>query len=196
MNAYEQLLVISREEMKGLTSVFSYNKPSIPLKMDYENICIHQFTTGMDNSVILPTRTQRILSGESSNSYCFVEQSKVVHRSPLPLFNKIMRFARKMINLELGKFVTADKVTSKGSDSWRIQNGFVDIDICVHCYTEYDVSDFVFEDTAIHRVVVSMKANFDTKEMYSSETHANEVFVGVNRFYAGMKKALTEDDSE
>lgn len=167
MNAYEQLLVISREEMKGLTSVFSYNKPSIPLKMDYENICIHQFTTGMDNSV-----------------------------SPLPLFNKIMRFARKMINLELGKFVTADKVTSTGSDSWRIQNGFVDIDICVHCYTEYDVSDFVFEDTAIHRVVVSMKANFDTKEMYSSETHANEVFVGVNRFYAGMKKALTEDDSE
>ena len=167
MNAYEQLLVISREEMKGLTSVFSYNKPSIPLKMNYENICIHQFTNGMGNSV-----------------------------SPLPLFNKIMRFARKMINLELGKFVTADSVTSTGPDSWRIQNGFVDIDICVHCYTEYDVSDFVFEDTAIHRVVVSMKANFDTKEMYSSKTHANEVFVGVNRFYAGMKKALTEDDSE
>ena len=159
---FSDMLKIDRSEMEGLTAVFKHGRKSIPLKITYDNICVHEFYTSMTN-----------------NTYRHV-------------FNIIKDFSEKKIDATINTFDTKDISKSVGQDSWQIKNGFVTIDICLHCYTEYDQSDFVFEDIAIHRVVVSMIAHFNTKEVYSSESHATEVFREVTDFYARLREALTK----
>ena len=111
---------------------------------------------------------------------------------PQHTFSIIKDFAEKEIDATINTFDTKDTSKSVCQDSWQIKNGFVTIDLCLHCYTEYDQSDFVFEDVATHRVVVSMVAHFNTKEVYSSESHATEVFREVTDFYARLREALTK----
>lgn len=112
--------------------------------------------------------------------------------NPHHTFNLVKDFAENEIDAAIAAFETKDTSKTFCQDSWQIKNGFVTIDICLHCYTEYDQSDFVFEDVATHRVVVSIVAHFDTKKMYISEPHATEVFSEVAHFYAGLKTKLTE----
>ena len=38
---------IGREEMEGLTAIMAEGKKSVPLKISYDNICVHEFETGM-----------------------------------------------------------------------------------------------------------------------------------------------------
>jgi len=165
---YSDLLHIDRKEMEGLTAVFKYDGVSIPLKIAYDNICVHEFHTGMDTDI--PKERQF---------------------SPQPIFNTVKEFAEKEIDAAIGAFETKDTSKTVSQDSWQIKNGFITIDLCLHCYTEYDMSDFVFEDLAIHRVVVSMVASYNTNKVYYSHPHAIEVFKEVNDFYVALKTALT-----
>jgi hypothetical protein len=160
-NDFSDMLKIDRAEMEGLTAVFKHGRESIPLKITYDNITVHEFYTGM---TFRPQHT----------------------------FNIVKDFAEKEIDAAIETFETKDSSKTVCQDSWQIKNGFVTIDLCLHCYTEYDQSDFVFEDVAIHRVVVSMVAYFKTKEVYSSDSHATKVFREVTDFYAGLKTTLTE----
>ena len=111
--------------------------------------------------------------------------------NPHHIFNLVKDFSEKEINTAIDTFETKDTSNTFCQDSWQIKNGFVTIDICLHCYTEYDQGDFVFEDIATHRVVVSFISRFDTKKMYISQPHATEVFSEVSHFYARLKEALT-----
>ena len=115
-----------------------------------------------------------------------------MNSNPHHTFNLVKDFAENKIDAAIDAFKTKDLSKVFCRDSWQIKNGFVTIDICLHCYTEYDQGDFVFEDVATHRVVVSTVAHFDTKKMYISESHATEVFSEVAHFYAGLKTALTD----
>jgi len=163
---FSDMLKIDRNEMEGLTAVFKYGSESIPLKVTYDNICVHEFCMGMD---------------ASSTRF-----------NPHRIFNTVKEFAGKEIETAIAAFETKDASKTVCQDSWQIKNGFITIDLCLHCYTEYDMSDFVFEDVAIHRVVVSMVASFNTNKVYYSESHATDVFREVTDFYAGLKTALTK----
>lgn len=158
---FSDLLKIDRAEMEGLTAVFKDGRTPIPLKINYDNITVHEFYTGM---TFRPQHT----------------------------FSIIKDFAEKEIDAAIDTFDTKDTSKTVCQDSWQIKNGFVTIDLCLHCYTEYDQSDFVFEDVATHRVVVSMVAHFNTNEVYASESHATEVFREVTNFYVGLRAALTK----
>ena len=153
---FSDLLKIDRAEMEGLTAVFKDGRTTIPLKITYDNITVHEFYTGM---TFRPQHT----------------------------FNIVKDFAEKEIDAAIDTFDTKDTSKTVCQDSWQIKNGFVTIDLCLHCYTEYDQGDFVFEDVATHRVVVSMVAYFDANRVYCSE----EIFGEVTNFYTTLKNALT-----
>jgi hypothetical protein len=106
---------------------------------------------------------------------------------PQHTFNIVKDFAEKEIDAAIDTFETKDTSKTVCQDSWQIKNGFVTIDLCLHCYTEYDKGDFVFEDVATHRVVVSMVAYFDANRVYCSE----EIFGEVTNFYTTLKNAIT-----
>ena len=168
-NDFSDLFEIERAEMEGLTAVFKYGDESIPLKITYDPICVYSFETFMETNVPKERRF-----------------------SPHPIFNAVKEFAEKEIDDAINAFKTKDASKTICQDSWQIKNGFVTIDICLQCCTEYDTSDFVFEDVAIHSVVVSMSASFNTNKVYYSESHATEVFKEVTNFYIGLKTVLTE----
>ena len=155
----KDVLAISREELDGLTRMFSEYKESNPIRITYDNICVHAFNTDMNVN-------------------------------PRPIFNTIIDVADEYIDAAISQ-LDKDCMVVLSEDSWRIKTRFVIIDICLHCYSEYDQSDFVFEDVAIHRVVVSMTASFDTKYMYQLDKYNAEVFSIVNQFYAGLKRDLS-----
>ena len=154
-------LAIPREEMAGLTamSAMAYGRTSLPLKIAYDNICVHKFYTGMK-------------------------------ANPRPFFRDAMDVAKEEIDDAIDRFVSKDSAKQIGDDSWQIQNGFLTVDVCVHSYTEYDTSEYVFEDLAIHRVVVSMTVRYDAKQVYCSKNHVTDVFDGVNKFYVDLVSCL------
>jgi hypothetical protein len=100
-------------------------------------------------------------------------------KNPLPLFRPAMENARRHINAIMGE-------CSRTADSWTIQNGFMTITATLHCCTEYDCSEDVFEDKATHRVAISVKAQYDTKCVYSHDKYATEVFAKTNKLYASL----------
>lgn len=155
-----ETLAISREELDGFRLMFSEYKESNPIKMTYDNICVHEFNTDMK-------------------------------ANPRPIFSTIIDVADEYIDAAISQ-LDKDCMVVLSEDSWRIKTRFVIIDICLHCYSEYDQGDFVFEDVATHRVVVSMTASFDTKYMYGADEHNSEVFNIVNQFYASLKRDLSK----
>jgi hypothetical protein len=167
---------VTREELDGLTQMTSIYKKSIPVKITYDNICIHEFTT---------------LTNTAKKSF-----------DPRPIFSDVTTFASKRIDKAISEFKNKDFAfcsentspaffaKSVGANSWQIKTIYLTLDICLHSYTEYDHSDFVFEDTAIHRVVVSLIAKFDTKYMYQTSKHNEDVFQCINEFYVDLGNAL------
>jgi hypothetical protein len=111
--------------------------------------------------------------------------------NPRPVFNGILDLASKRINEAIAGFKDKDSTKTVGADAWQIKTKYLTLDLCLHCYSEYDMGDFVFEDTAIHRVVVSVIAQFDTKYMYRQNKYNEEVLRHVNQFYVDLKTALT-----
>ena len=160
MTDLSDVLAISREELDGFRLMFSEFKESNPIKITYDNICVHEFNTDMN-------------------------------ANPRPIFSTIIDVADEYIDAAISQ-LDKDCVVVVSEDSWRIKTRFVIIDICLHCYSEYDQSDFVFEDVATHRVVVSMTASFDTKYMYGADRYNEEVFRIVNQFYASLKHDLSK----
>lgn len=152
-------LFISREELDGLTMLFSEHKQSNPIKITYDPICVHAFNTDMN-------------------------------ANPRPVFSTILDIADKYIDTAIS-LLDKDSMVVVSEDSWRIKTRFVVIDLCLHCYSEYDQGDFVFEDVATHRVVVSMIASFDTKYMYGADRYNEEVFRIVSQFYVSLKRDLS-----
>jgi hypothetical protein len=108
--------------------------------------------------------------------------------NPRGVFNEVLDFAEKEIDA-IVKNASVDSV-AKRLDNWTLKTRFMTIHICLHCYTEYDQSDFVFEDTAIHRGVVSIVAYFDAKYIYREDGHNVEVFDTVTELYIDLRKAL------
>jgi hypothetical protein len=125
------------------------------------------------------------------DNICVYEFSTDMKTNPRKVFNNVLDFAETKIDEAVAAFGTKNSAKVVCKDSWQIKNGFITINICLHCYTEYDHGDFVIDDVATHRVVVTMIAQFDTKHMYSSDTHAVKVFKEVNDFHIALHNSLT-----
>lgn len=108
--------------------------------------------------------------------------------NPRGVFNEALDFAEK----EIDAAVKEANVESfaKCLDNWSLKTRFMTIELCLHCYTEYDQSDFAFEDVAIHRVAVSMTAYYDSKYTYRKDEHNAEVFETATELYTALQKAL------
>lgn len=174
-------LFIDREEMAGLTALLVNNQPPVrpmagyydydaplvapvvvplPIRMTYGNVVVHKFHTDMA-------------------------------ADPRHTFKLALDYAEKKVDDLVKKFSTEDSSSkTAGIRSWQITNGFISFNLCLHCYTQYDQSDFVAEDIATHRVVVSMTANLDANMVYKSDPHATEVFAEVNQFYTDLMSAF------
>jgi len=109
---------------------------------------------------------------------------------PRILFNEILASAEKEVDNVIKDFAAKDSMSLVGLDSWQVKIGFLTINLCLHCFTKYDCGEEVFEDTAIHNVVVSISAQFDAKYVYCSPSHVTEVFEELNKFYCGLYTAL------
>lgn len=153
-------LAIDREELDGLTLLFAESRSSEPIKITYDNICVHEFVTD-------------------------------VRANPRPTFSAVLDFAHEKIGKAI-ESLEKDSVVSRGDD-WTIKNRFMTMDICLHCYTNYDESDYVFEDVAMHRVDISVVARFDAKYIYQSEEQNGKVFGAINQFYCQLAQAVRED---
>jgi len=150
---------MDRQEMEGLTAFAHMSKPSIPLRINYDDIFVSGFYSDLKFD-------------------------------PREKFNRILNFAEKRIDRIIGEYAAKDSCKPVGHDSWEIQAGFITIKICLHCVTKYDCGTDVFEDTAIHRVVVSMSAFYNTKQVYVSTAHTNKVFEGMNTFHENLIAGL------
>ena len=122
---------------------------------------------------------------------CIQKFNTDMNKNPRPFFKTTIDLATEKIDAVISKFDQKDSTKKTGTDSWQINTRFITIDLCLHSYSEYDQSDFVFEDTAIHRVVVSVIVHFDTKYTYSLDKYNVDVFKTVNEFYVDLKSALT-----
>lgn len=132
-----------------------------------------------------------------SNPITMTYDNIVVHEfhtemsaNPLQVFNTVLDFAHPIVDKAVSEL--GANIVEKHGDSWIIHNSFLSIRVCLHCYTEYAQDDFVYEDTATHRVVVSISADFNTKFIYQSDEHNADVFGKVNQFYAKLQQELTE----
>ena len=125
------------------------------------------------------------------DNICVHEFYTDIPADPSRIFNNVREFAETQIDEAIYNLGTKTAVVMLSKDSWKIKNGFVTIHIRICYHTEYDESDFVFEDMAIHRVSVSMDAKFDTKHVYSSDSHAVKVFKEVNDFHLVLRNSLT-----
>jgi hypothetical protein len=125
------------------------------------------------------------------DNICIREFHTCMKTNPRPVFNDILDSTAKKIKEVIAEFKDKDSTKIVGTDSWQIKTKYLTLDLCLHCYSEYDMSDFVFEDTAIHRVVVSVVTYFDTKYMYRLDKSNEEVFRSINQFYVDLKIALT-----
>lgn len=115
-----------------------------------------------------------------------------MNTDPREEFADLTEYAEEVINYTIAGFKTIDSVSKNGRHSWQIQTGFVTIDLCLHCSTNYNCSENVFEDVAAHRVSVTMVAQYDTKHVYRSTSHSVEIFEGLNQFYYDLKMAMNE----
>lgn len=156
---FSDLLQLSREELDGLTQIESEFRDSAPIKIQYDNITVHEFHTDM-------------------------------RADPRPVFNRVLDFANEEINRAISAIET-DSI-KYWLDNWTIKNRFMTAEICLHCYTEHNQGDFVFEDTETHRVVVSIVAHFDAKYIYQSMEQNGDVFGIFNRFYSQLSQALVK----
>jgi len=147
-----QVLHMDRVEVEGLNAVINQRVPAIPFKLTYDNISVHEFYTGMTDV-------------SSRNT-----------------FNIVKDYAEREIDAAIDAFLSKDSAKTVCQYSWQIKNGFVTIDLCLHCYTEY------FDDLATHRVAVSMVAYFDANRVFLSE----EIFGEVTDFYTKLKDTLTK----
>lgn len=168
-------LFIDREEMAGLTALLVENKP--PITSWYRNY------EAPRESLNIPLR---MTYGNILVHKFHTDMSA----DPRHTFKLALDYAEKKIADLVSKFETEDSSKTAGLRSWQITNGFISFNLCLHCFTQYDQSDFVAEDIATHRVVVSMTANFDANKVYKSDSHATEVFAEVNQFYADIKSAF------
>lgn len=155
---FSDILSMSREELDGLTLIHSELCSSAPVKITYDNICVHEFVTDMN-------------------------------ANPRPVFSAVVDFAHNEIDQAV-KSLESDSVKRHG-DSWFVKNRFLSMNICLHCETAYDQGDYVFEDTATHRVAVSIVADFDAKYIYQSDEHNGTVFDQVNQFYSRLVDAMS-----
>ena len=108
--------------------------------------------------------------------------------NPRGVFNEALDFAEKEIDAAV-KHANVESFV-KCLDNWKLKTKFMTIDICLHCHTEYDQGEFVFEDTAIHRVAVSMTAHYDSKYTYRKDAYNAEVFETATELYAALQNAL------
>ena len=152
---------MERSEIEGLTAFANMSKPSIPFRVNYENILVDSFYTGMSTD-------------------------------PREDFEDILAYGENIIDFAISEFKSKDSVTNTARHSWQIKTGFITINLCLHSFTEYDCGDDVFEDVAIHKVVVSMVAYYDTKKVYRSVSHSTDTFEGLNQFYLNLKTAMNE----
>ena len=150
---------MERSEIEGLTAFANMRKPSIPFRVNYENILVEQFYTGMNTD-------------------------------PRTDFEDIINFASNIIDHVVSNFNAKDSMTKTGIHSWQIITGFITIDLCLHGFTKYECGEDVFEDVAMHKVVVSVVAQYDTKRVYRSVSHSTEIFERLNQFYIDLKMAM------
>lgn len=108
-----------------------------------------------------------------------------LQKNPRPAFDEILEFARAKIDGVMSCLEQPCKIEQQG-DNWTIVSRFLKIQICLHCHTFYDCSEFVFEDTAHHRVSISVAAGFDTKYVYRHNKYNEEVFQIVNKLYCNL----------
>ena len=148
----------SQEDLDEITYIQSQFRRSIPMKISYDDICIHEFETGMKTN-------------------------------PRPVFSEIMDFAHETIDKLVAEFFPDSTIKSDG-DSWFIKNSFLTMSVCAHCYTNYDCSDFVFEDLAIHRGVISVVAHFNTKYIYGCNDLNRAEFKQAADFYVKLREEV------
>jgi len=115
-----------------------------------------------------------------------------MNTDPREAFNDLTNYAEQVIDYTISDFNRKDSVSKPGAHSWQIQTGFITIDLCLHCHTEYNCGEDVFEDVATHRVAVTMVAYYNTKQVYRSVSHSTEIFEGLNQFYCNLKMAINE----
>ena len=113
--------------------------------------------------------------------------------NPRTIFNSVLEHAEKKIDDAVIVFEAKDASKTIARDAWQIKNKFLTIHLCLHCYTEYDHSDFLQDDVATHRVVLSMTTTFNVREVYRTESNSTKVFKEVNDFHLALKKALVRD---
>ena len=132
----------------------------------------------------------------SYDNICVYEFETGMKMNPRSIFNSVLDIAEKKIDVAVIEYESKDASKTITRDSWQINNKFLTIDICLHCYTEYDHSDFLHDDVATHRIVVSMTASFDVRKVYRTESHSTKVFKEVNDFHIALKNALTMTELE
>ena len=156
-------LMISREELDGLTRMFAEFKESSPIKMTYDNIVIYKFNTHTSFNTI-----------------------PMIQKMRAPFAKKIDQFLSEFKGIDS---VQRDRI----GYSWTVKIRYITLQLCLHSYVEYDQSDLAFDDTAINRVVVSPVAHFDAKYTYGLDAHNEEVFGSLNRLYVDLQHHLTTD---
>jgi hypothetical protein len=161
---YNPIADMERQEIEGLTSFANMRKPSIPFKVNYDDILVHEFRTGMKTN-------------------------------PRDIFNDVLAFADHQIENEIADFAAKDSAKQLGLDLWQIKTGFITIDICLHCFTKYECGEDAHDDVAIHRVVVTMGAYFDIKNVYRPTHHATKMFEGLNQFYCNLHSIMSADNA-
>jgi hypothetical protein len=102
--------------------------------------------------------------------------------NPRSAFDKILEGARPKIDKVMASLVG---VKHQG-DNWTIVSQYLTIHVCLHCHTFYDCSESAFEDTAHHRVSISVTAGFDAKYVYRTDKRNEEVFKIVNKLYCDL----------
>jgi hypothetical protein len=124
------------------------------------------------------------------DNICVYEFSTEMNANPRIVFGAVVDFAHPIIDHAV-RALDANIVEKRGDD-WIVHNSFISMSICLHCETVYDQGDYVFEDTATHRVLVSIVAEFDTKFIYQSDEHNADIFGKVNQFYSKLAQSLTD----
>jgi hypothetical protein len=109
---------------------------------------------------------------------------------PRPVFNQMMGGVENQVDGIIEQYKEKDSAQKVGLYSWQIKTRFITADICLHYFTKYDCSEFVVEDFAIHRLVLTMSASFDAKNMYRSHSHATDVFEDINHLYQTLMVAI------
>jgi len=139
---------------------------------------------------ILASNKRALPTKINYNNICFDEFVTSMKYNPRQIFNAAHEFAEKKIVSAIDAFTTKDSVKRIGVHSWQITCGFITVDVCLHSNTEYTNIDFVHDDLAVHRSVVTVIASFDCNRVYRFNSCDLEIFRGVNSFYANLKSAL------